>query len=66
MIISREENAKGHRQEIIHTYKIHIRKPVGKNPVGRSERKCNNNLKVNIRHILYEGMKWIAAYVACM
>jgi hypothetical protein len=40
-------------------YRILVVKPEGKRPLGRSRRRCVNNIKMDLREIVCSGMDWI-------
>jgi hypothetical protein len=40
-------------------YKILVGKPEGKRPLGRPRRKCEDNIKMDLRDIGMEGTDWI-------
>jgi hypothetical protein len=40
-------------------YKILVRKPEGKRPLGRPRRCWVNNIKMDLREIEWGGMDWI-------
>jgi hypothetical protein len=40
-------------------YRIYVRKPKGKSPLGRPWHRWKNNVKVNLRDIGYKGLDWI-------
>jgi hypothetical protein len=40
-------------------YKIVVRKPQGKKPLGRPRHGWDDNIKMNIKEIGYEGVDWI-------
>jgi hypothetical protein len=39
--------------------RILVRKPEGKRPLGRRRRRCQNNIKMDLREIGWDGMDWI-------
>jgi hypothetical protein len=40
-------------------YRILVRKPEGKKPIGRQRRKWVDNIKMDLREIGWDGMDWI-------
>jgi hypothetical protein len=40
-------------------YRILVGKPEGKRSLGRSRRRCVNNIKMDLREIGWGGMDWI-------
>jgi hypothetical protein len=36
-----------------------VRTPGGKRPLGRPRRRCENNIKIDLREILWGGRDWI-------
>jgi hypothetical protein len=42
------------------TYRILVRKPEGKRPLGRPRRWLVDNIKLDVREIGWSGMDWIA------
>jgi hypothetical protein len=40
-------------------YTILVGKPEGKRPLGRPRRRWENNIKMDIREIVWYGMDWI-------
>jgi hypothetical protein len=36
-----------------------VRKPEEKRPLGRTERKCYNNIKKDLKRTVFEGVKWV-------
>jgi hypothetical protein len=47
------------RMEAKHAYKILVGKPEGKRPLGRPRCRCEDNLKMDLRAIIWGGMDWI-------
>jgi hypothetical protein len=41
------------------SYSIFVRKPEGKTPLGRPRRRWEDNIKMNLREIGWEGMDYI-------
>jgi hypothetical protein len=41
---------------------ILVGKPEGKRPLGRSRRRCLDNIKIDLREVGWDGVDWI--YVA--
>jgi hypothetical protein len=39
-------------------YKILVGKPEGKRPLGRHRRRWDDNTRVDLREIVWEGMDW--------
>jgi len=39
--------------------KISVRKPEGKRPRGRPKHKWEDNIRMDLRQIRWEGMEWI-------
>jgi hypothetical protein len=44
--------------EMRNAYKIMVRKPEGKRPLRRSWNRCENNIKMDLKEIGSEAMKW--------
>jgi len=40
-------------------YRVLVRKPVGKRPLGRSSRRWENNIKMDLQGVGCEVMDWI-------
>jgi hypothetical protein len=40
-------------------YKVLVGKPEGKRPLGRSRRRCENGIRMDLREISLGGMDWI-------
>jgi hypothetical protein len=40
-------------------YRISVRKPEGKRPLGRQRRRREDDNKMNLRRIQWSGMNWI-------
>jgi hypothetical protein len=40
-------------------YRILVGKPQGKRPVGRPKCRLEDNIKINLREIEWDGMDWI-------
>jgi hypothetical protein len=40
-------------------YRILVEKPEGKRPLGRPRRRWEDNLKMDLREIEWDGMDWI-------
>jgi hypothetical protein len=40
-------------------YRILVRKPVGKRPLGRSKLRWEDNIKMDLQEMGYGGMDWI-------
>jgi hypothetical protein len=45
--------------EIRNAYRILIGKPEGKRPLGNSRHRWEDNIKMDLREIVLEGMDWI-------
>jgi len=41
------------------TYRVMVRKPGGKGPLGRHKRRWEDNIKMNIRKVEWTGLVWI-------
>jgi len=41
------------------TYRVLVGTPVGNRPLGRSRRRWEGNIKVNLQEVGCEGMDWI-------
>jgi hypothetical protein len=46
-------------EEKWNSYAVLVRKPEGSTPLGRSRRRWEDNIKMNLREIEYGGMDWI-------
>ena len=40
-------------------YRVLVGKPEGKRPLGRSRRRCEDNIKMDLQKVGCEGMDWI-------
>ena len=40
-------------------YRVLVGKPEGKGPLGRSGRRWEDNIKMDLHEVAYEGMDWI-------
>jgi hypothetical protein len=40
-------------------YRVLVRKPEGKKPLGRPRRRCMDNIKMDLREIGWDGVNWI-------
>jgi hypothetical protein len=40
-------------------YNILVGKPTGREPLGRSRRRCEDNIKLDLREIGWEGVNWM-------
>jgi hypothetical protein len=40
-------------------YKVLVRKPEGKRPLGRPKRRWEGNIKMDLQEVGYGGMDWI-------
>jgi len=49
----------GSTHDMRNAYKILVTKPEGKRPIGRSRRKCENNIRMHLREIQEESANWI-------
>jgi hypothetical protein len=47
------------RRGIRNAYRILVGKLEGRRPLGRSRRRCENNIKMDLREIGWGGMDWI-------
>jgi hypothetical protein len=45
--------------EVRNVYKILVRKPEGKRPLGRARRRWKNNIAMDLREIGWKGVDWI-------
>jgi hypothetical protein len=45
--------------EIRNAYKILVRKPEGKGPLGRPRHRWQDNTKMDLREIGWEGVDWM-------
>jgi hypothetical protein len=45
--------------ETRNAYRILVGKPEGKRPLGRPRRRWMDNIKIDLREIGLDGMKWI-------
>jgi hypothetical protein len=45
--------------ERIGVYRVLVGKPEGKRPLGRSWRRCEDNIKMDHQQVVCEGMDWI-------
>jgi hypothetical protein len=45
--------------EKMNSYRILVGKPEGKRPIGRSRRRWECNIKMDLREIGWDGMDWI-------
>jgi hypothetical protein len=45
--------------EVIIAYSIWVRKPEEKRPRGRYRRRWENNVRMDLREIVWEGVDWI-------
>jgi hypothetical protein len=46
-------------REKMNAYRILVGKPEGKRPLGRRRCRCKNNIKTDLREIVWDGMDWI-------
>jgi hypothetical protein len=49
----------GEINEKAYKYKIFLEKSEGKRPLVRSRRRWNDNIKINLKEIGWEGVDWI-------
>jgi hypothetical protein len=40
-------------------YRLSVRKPEGKRPLGRPRRRWDDNIKIDLQKVVYGGMDWI-------
>jgi len=62
MIKSRRMRWAGHvacMDERKGVYKVLVGKPEGKSPPGRPSRRWDNNIKMDLQEVEYDGMDWI-------
>jgi hypothetical protein len=62
MIKSRRMRLAGHVARMgkkSNAYRVLVRKPEGKRPLGRHRRKWEYNIKMDVREIGWGGMDWI-------
>jgi hypothetical protein len=45
--------------EMRNVYKVLVRKPEGKRPLGRSRRRWEDNIKMDLKEIWFEVVNWI-------
>jgi hypothetical protein len=45
--------------QVINAYKILVGTPEGKRPPGRSRRRREDNIKIDLMEIVLEGVDWI-------
>jgi len=45
--------------EMRNAYSISVGKPEGKRPLGRPRRRCEDNIGMYLREIVYEGVDWM-------
>jgi hypothetical protein len=48
----------GEEEEKKNTYRIMVGKPEGKKPLGRRRRRWVDNIKMDLREILWDGVNW--------
>jgi hypothetical protein len=48
--------------ETRNAYKILVRKPEGKRPIGRLRHKLGSNIRVDLREIGWEGVDWFCEH----
>jgi hypothetical protein len=48
-----------HRREMRNAYKILVGKPEGKRPLGRPWHRWEDNIKMDLKEIGFEGVDWI-------
>jgi hypothetical protein len=62
MIKSRRMRWAGHVARMVakrNAYRMSVRNPEGKRPLGRPRRRWVDNIKMNFREIEWDGMHWI-------
>jgi len=61
MIKSKKVRLEGHiaRREKINVYKILVGTPEGKRPRGRPNSRCEDNIGMDVRKIIWEGLQWM-------
>jgi hypothetical protein len=47
-------------EEMRNAYRILIRKPVGKKPLGRPEHRWEDNIRMDLGEIGWDGVDWIS------
>jgi hypothetical protein len=55
--MGRARSTQGRKEECI--YRILVGKSEGKTPLGRSRRKWEDNIKMDIRETGWDGMDWL-------
>jgi hypothetical protein len=45
--------------EMINGYKVYVRKPDGNRPLGRPRRRWEDNIRMDLREVGWEGVDWI-------
>jgi hypothetical protein len=68
MIKSRRMRMTGHVARVgekRNTYRISVKKPEGKRPLGSPRRKWIDNIKMDLREIGWGGMDWIDLIGTC-
>jgi hypothetical protein len=45
--------------EKMNAYRILVEKPEGKRPLGRPRRRCMDNIKIDLREIVWGIMDWV-------
>jgi hypothetical protein len=40
-------------------YRVLVGRPEGKSPLGRPRRRCKDNIKMDLREIVIDGVNWI-------
>jgi hypothetical protein len=43
-------------------YRVLVGKPVGKRPLGRTRRRCEDNIEMDVYEVGYGSMDWIALF----
>jgi hypothetical protein len=43
-------------------YRVLVRKPEGKRPLGRPRRRWEDNIKIDLQEVGYEGKDWIEVF----
>jgi hypothetical protein len=46
-------------EEMRNAYKILVEKPVGKRPLGNPRRKWEDNIRMDLREISWDGVDWM-------
>jgi hypothetical protein len=48
-----------HIREVRNAYKMLVRKPKGKRPLGRSRHRWEDNIRMDLMEIGWEGVEWM-------